>query len=163
MVQQLLFSESEQQGLETPKKARPKVTGFRLEELIESLENQENHQEPQKPISVLKNVKWPNPLSVLDRIGKNVRGTWAAPILGLLAYALLIGCGVIAVFYLIGGIFTAIGFLLGGALNLALKYPFLLFILLCLIGGAYFLVISKQGEEPAEVKPLVEDNTGLFD
>lgn len=161
MVQQLLFSESEQQGLETPKKARPKVTGFRLEELIESLENQENHQEPPKPISVPQN-EWPNPLSILDRIGKNVRGTWAAPILGLLAYTLLMGCGVIAVFYLIGGIFTAIGYLLGGGLNLALKYPFLLFILLCLLGGAYFLVISKQGEEP-EVKPLVEDNTGLFD
>lgn len=159
MIQQILFSE---QNIETPKKARPKVTGFYLEEFIENLENHENHQEPQKPISVLKNVKWPNPLSVLDSIGKNVRGTWAAPILGLLAYTLLIGCGVIAVFYLIGGIFTAIGYLLGGALNLALKYPFLLFILLCLLGGAYFLVISKQGEEP-EVKPLVEDNTGLFD
>lgn len=152
MIQQILFSE---QNIETPKRARPKVTGFKLEEL----ETQENHQEPPKPI-LLKNAK--NPLGVFDSIGKNVRGTWAAPILGLLAYTLLMGCGVIAVFYLIGGIFTAIGYLLGGALNLALKYPFLLFILLCLIGGAYFLVISKQGEEP-EVKPLVEDNTGLFD
>ena len=83
-------------------------------------------------------------------------------ILGLLAYALLIGCGVIAVFYLIGE-FYGNRLFTWGALNLALKYPFLLFILLCLIGGAYFLVIFKQGEEPAEVKPLVEDNTGLFD
>lgn len=158
MVQQRSLFDDENK-VEIPKRARPRVTTFRLDELLE----QEKHPQPENPILTLKEGKWPNPLILLEKIGESVRGTWAAPILGLLFYTLLLGCGIIAVFYLIGGIFSAAGFIIGGAINLAFNHPTLLFIILCAVGGVYLLISSAKQEKPTEIKPVVEDNTGLFD
>lgn len=157
MIQQLLFDDKEKA---TPK-ARPKVTGFRLEDLLIELPEEPKSPEPDI-VPTPKKAKWLIPLSLLTEAGNNIKGTWAAPLLGLLVYTLFIGLGLIAVFYLIGLIFQAAGFLIGGAINVAFDYPVLLIILLCLAGGLYFLAASK-GEESTEVKPVVEDNTGLFD
>jgi len=154
MIQPTLFDKSN----ETPKK-RPRVTVFRLEELFE---NQEVHQETPKIITTPKRLKWTHLTTALDKIGGNIRGTWAAPILGLLFYTLLLGCGIIAVFCLIGLIFSAAGFLVGGAINLAFNHPVFFFILLCLVGAVYLIIVSRR-EKSAEVMPIVEDNTGLFD
>jgi len=85
-----------------------------------------------------------------------------SPLLGLVVYTIIIGCSIIAVFCLIGGIFAAAGIIIGGIINLALNYPVLLFILLCLVGAVYLIAVFSR-EKSTEVMPIVEDNTGLFD
>lgn len=151
MEQQTLFQEEEEEKTKTST-GRPRITVFRLKELLEET----------PPSSVAPKRRWTNLMSILDKLGQNIRGTWAAPLLGLVVYTIIIWCSIIAVFCLIGGIFAAAGIIIGGIINLALNYPVLFFILLCLVGAVYLIAVFSR-EKSTEAKPAVEDNTGLFD
>lgn len=127
--------------------SRPKVTAFRLEDLVNEelkpnvtpFQLEEEEKEIPAPVA---NTYYA--LCILSRVGESIRGTWAAPLLGLIIYTLLIGLGIVAIFYLIGGIFTVAGFLIGGMISIATNYPAVFLILIFFISGAYIMITTKN-------------------
>lgn len=166
MIQQMLFDEQGNPLCQAANaRAKPKVTMFRIEELMNhepQPEQSPNGEDPQKPKWWL--YAWTKLKEVIAQAGKSIQDTWAAPVLGLVVYTVLIGGGLIAVFYLIGFLFSAIGFVIGNIFDIAYNYPAILIIMVCVIvAWYYFSAASPDDEKPNEVKPIVEDNTGLFD